>query len=207
MAKPKVVPAILARNEEELFAMVEEVRSWKSPVHFDIVDGIFAKPKSATGSLVSRLLAGSEVHLMVQEPLRWKKALEQWKPSVVILHPESDGCSAMMTWCKNQHIKVRLALSLTTDIEVVQKFATKISGFHIMMGKIGKYGSALQPKRFVLLTALHERYPKLVFSVDVGINNTTWKTAQHAGASVAAVGSAIFTSKHPREAWLKLSST
>jgi pentose-5-phosphate-3-epimerase len=187
--------------------MVEEVRSWKTPVHLDIVDGVFAKPKSATGSLVSRLLPGSEVHLMVQNPLSWKKALLQWKPSVVILHPESDGVSAMVAWCNTHKIRVRLAISIATELERVHAMASKVSGFHVMMGKIGKYGSALQPKRFVLVAALHEKYPKKILSVDVGITADTWKTAQRAGASVAAVGSAIFTAKNPHQAWLKLSST
>ena len=203
MVKPRVLPAILASTESELEERLGLVRSWKTPVHLDIVDGRFARPKSASGLTLGKLPAGSEVHLMVRQPLLWKKAILQWHPKTVLLHVESTSVAAMVSWLKTRGIQARLAINTTTTVTAITPFAKKISGVHVMMGPIGKYGSALEPEMWLRVKYFAEAFPRGVISVDVGINPSSWKTAQQYGALQASVIS--FFSKKSQHSLEKIS--
>lgn len=201
MAKPKVFPALLARTESELEERLALVRSWKTPVHLDIVDGRFARPKSASGSSLSKLPIGSEVHLMVRQPTLWKAAIRRWQPKAVILHSESDAVSGVISWLKQQGIHVRIALKTTTPVSALAPFVKKIDGVHVMMGPIGSYGGVLEAEMWLRVKYFAETLPRGTISVDVGMTPATWKIAQRYGATLASVGSFLFAAKNPSTRW------
>lgn len=203
MAKSRVLPAILASTESELEERLGLVRAWKTPVHLDIVDGRFARPKSAFGLTLGKLPAGSEAHLMVRQPFLWKKAILQWRPKTVLLHVESSSVKAMIAWATKHKMNVRLALKTTTPISAMTPFIKNISGVHVMLGSIGKYGSVLEEEMWLRVKYFAEAAPRGTISVDVGITPATWKIAQRYGATHASVGSYLFSQKNPSLRWKK----
>lgn len=203
MAKPRVVPAILAASEAGIQERIAIARAWKTSVHLDIVDGRIARPKSAAAETINVLPRGSEVHLMVKNPMDWKKSILRWRPQRVILHVESENISSMVRWLQKQDFSVSLAIKTTTSVSKITPHLQNISGVHIMMGKIGSYGSVLESEMWLRVKYFAEEFPKGLISVDVGIDPRTWRTAKHYGATRAAVGSFLFSSKNPTTQWNK----
>jgi pentose-5-phosphate-3-epimerase len=125
----------------------------------------------------------------------------RWRPKTVLLHVESISVAAMLRWLKTRRIQARLAINTATPVTVITPFAKNISGVHVMMGPIGKYGSALESEMWLRVKYFAEAFPRGVISVDVGINPSSWKTAQRYGALQASVGSYLFSQKNPSIRW------
>lgn len=204
MGKRKIIPTLLESDEADLVAHFSQLKKWKTALHLDITDGVFARPRSAQATKLTRLPSGSEVHLMVKSPLTYAPLLLSLKPGTVILHVESHSLDSMITSCRKHGFQVRLAIKTSTQTNRLDRFAAQVDGFHVLLGPLGSYGGKCNPRMVARVRKLHRRYPKQLLSADVGITESHLPSLAEAGVSVFCVGSAIHQAKNPKGQWAKM---
>jgi len=204
MEKRKIIPTLLEPDEAGLVAHLTQLKKWKTALHLDITDGVFARPRSAQAIKLTRLPSGSEVHLMVNSPLTYAPLLLALRPTTVILHVESHSLDSMITSCRKHGFQVRLAIKTSTPTSKLDQFAAQVDGFHVLLGPLGSYGGKFDPRMVARVRQLHGLYPKHLLSADVGITESHLPSLAEAGVSVFCVGSAIHQAKNPKGRWAKM---
>ena len=203
MGTHSILPALLDATEGGLEIKLRLVRPWNTPIHLDVVDGIFAKPTSAKGVGLRSVPAHSVVHLMVHDPVNYFPWAQETGFETIIAHIEGNPVLPTTQACP-KGMKIFAAIKEGTALPQIEPWIPYINGIHIMMGPLGTYGSAFQPAMLDRVSEAHHRWPELPISCDVGLNPKTIPQVFAAGASMAVVGSFLFKSKNPDEQWAKL---
>lgn len=203
MAKHNIFPALLDATELGLEKKLQLVRSWRTPIHLDIVDGNFAEPRSATGRGIQKVPAGSAVHLMVKHPETYFSWANQVGFRWIITHIEGAAPKRILGQAPRS-IEFSAAIKSTTPLTKLRQWMPHVSGVHVMMGPIGSYGGVFHPRMVKRIAEIHRLWPRISISCDVGLNPDTIPLVFAAGARTAVVGSYIFKSALPKKQWQRL---
>ncbi|MEK7494116.1 MAG: hypothetical protein AAB630_03095 [Patescibacteria group bacterium] len=207
----EIVPAIIARDIEEVkqkLALIEGAATW---AQIDVMDGVFTPPVTFNDPAALRDVATTvrlEAHLMVAHP---ENSIDAWLDSPVtriLVHYESttpEKLQELIERANNAGKEAGIVLKLETPISVLDALF-RVSGFRIhavqLMGiaEIGYHGHPFDERVLEKIRALHERYPDVILAVDGGVNERTIPLIFSAGATRLIAGSAIYESKDPRQA-------
>jgi len=205
----EIVPAIIAKDFNELRQKVGLVETYVSAVQLDIMDGVFAPQKTWDEPAdLKNLKTGLifEAHLMVSRP---EKEIDKWLASGVkkiLIHVESTkNLKEIEEKISGAGLEMGLALNLDTKLEVLDSILisqhSNIQSVQLMaIAKIGFHGQAFDERVIPKIRALRAKYPHVKIEVDGGINIETAKKATQAGADVLVTGSAIFNAQNIKEA-------
>jgi len=215
---PELIPAIIAKDFNELkqkLSVVEGLVSW---AQIDVMDGTFVPaPSKAEGPPSSwhspedldQLHAAIhlEAHLMISEP---EKTIDAWLSSPVrriLVHYESAmhaTIEKLLAKIDASGKEVGIALKLQTPLWVLdplfQASRFMIHAVQFMgIAEIGYYGHGFEEKTLERVATLREKYPNVTIAVDGGVNLKNAASILRGGADNLIVGSAIFKSKDPKE--------
>ena len=113
-------------------------------IHFDVMDGKFVKEKNLTvKELISYIDISkkkNDVHLMVNSPEKYIKALAYSNVNNITIHYEIKDLVKSLNLIKEYGIKAGIAINPETDIESVKKYLDKINVVLIMSVHPGKSG-------------------------------------------------------------------
>lgn len=214
-----IVPAILPKDFQEMFAKLELLKGAADAVQIDIVDGKFAPNKTwpyvgDRGEFAAMLKEKEgfpfwkdfdfEFDLMVGKPAERVADFVRVGASRVIVHIESiesDALSSLINEWKHV-VDIGLALKSATPLAELETFLHEVSFVQCMGNdRIAFQGVALD-EAVVLpkIALLRKRYPELTISVDIGVNLETAPRLIEAGANHLVAGSAIFGSANPIKA-------
>lgn len=200
---PEIIPAIIAKDFEELQQKIKSVEPYVSAVQIDVMDGRFAPEESwpfdtAQGKAedlknISTNL-NLEAHLMVSEP---EKEIDRWINSGVrkiLIHIEStEILPEIIKKIKDAGLEIGVVLNLETEVSEVDAFVDSIDLVQFMaIAQIGYHGHPFDDKVIPKIIALRQKYPNVKIAVDGGINSETAQKAAQAGADILVAGSAIF---------------
>ena len=195
--KKIVVPAVIAKTQEELDDVLEKISNHADLVQLDIMDGNFVPNRSLDFDFqLSRGKHTYEAHLMVNDPDQWIESFGM-KMDTIIAHIESPSISPdTVRQIKNIGKKAALALNPETEIEGIADYLDELDQVLIMTVNPGFYGSPFLPEVMTKITKLRQAKPEMDIEVDGGIKPETIAMVDHAGANLFVSGSYLVKSEN-----------
>lgn len=198
----KLSPSILAADVTNLGDELQAVRNAGAEyIHIDVMDGMFV-PNISFGLPVVRGLrecsdAFFDVHLMIQEPIRYIERFAEAGADGITVHAEAcqDLAQALQAIHRADK-KAAVALSPDTGIDAVVPYLDKLSMVLVMTVYPGYGGQRIikdvYGKIRELRSIAEKRGLNLDIEVDGGVNLDNVGEIKEAGANVFVAGTKIF---------------
>jgi ribulose-phosphate 3-epimerase len=198
--KKIVVPAVIAKSQEELEGIFEKIAGHADLVQLDIMDGSFVPNRSLDFDF--QLPSDNytcEAHLMVNDPDKWIVTFGE-KTDTIIAHFESPRTSLdTIRGIKDLGKRAALAVNPETKIEAIDGYLEYLDQVLIMTVNPGFYGSPFLPEVMGKISLLRKMKPDLDIEVDGGITPETIEKVDDAGANLFVSGSYLVKSDKFRE--------
>jgi ribulose-phosphate 3-epimerase len=197
----KIIPAIIATNQEELNTRINKVKDNFSILQLDVMDGKFIPTHSLDFDFeLPETNCKYEAHLMVSNPEEWIEKNHQIA-DVILVHIESTtNPEKIIELVKNKGKKIGFVLNPETPIEKIKPYLDKIDEILIMTVNPGYYGSQFLPEVLDKVKELRILMPNMEIEVDGGIGDKTIKQAYQAGANLFISGSYLQKSEDLEQA-------
>lgn len=189
----RVLPAIIAGNQEELDAMLRRLKGNVEWVMLDFMDGSFVASTALMFDLQLDKGLRYEAHLMVKKPLDHLEKLKG-KAEAVILHVESDDFPQAVKMARSLGFEVAAAINPGTPLEKLQSHIKELDRVLVMTVEPGRYGAPFVPEALETVKNLRKLAPNLPIEVDGAMNPENAKKARAAGANIFASGSYLMKS-------------
>ncbi len=214
----EIIPAILAKNFDEIEVTIEKVRGLVPMVQIDICDGVFVSNQTwpyrdGTDPSWQAILAEQEgmpywdeidfeLDLMVAHVDKRLADLIKIGPSRIVFHIESlENPNSFFDHLDpyiKETIEIGVAINTTTPIEELWDLLDKKQvSFVQCMGieKIGYQGQPFDERVISQITALRARYSDLPIAVDGAVSLETARELVARGATRLVIGSALLESE------------
>lgn len=187
--KKIIVPAVIAKDQEELDAILQKISGNVDLVQLDIMDGKFVPNHSLDFDFELDGKYKYEAHLMVETPDIWIETYGKRIDTIIAHFEATPNPEKTIRIIKNLGKKAALALNPDTGIEQVMDYLKDLDQVLIMTVHPGFYGSPFLPKVMDKITQLRQLRPELDVEVDGGINPETIAMTNKAGANMFVSGS------------------
>ncbi len=192
-----VIPAIIAKNQEELDQRIKKVQDYVEIIQLDFMDGIFVPNHSIDFDFkLPNIDCLFEAHLMVKNPLEWI-IKNHSKIDIILTHFETlINPQKIIDIVRNEGKKIGFVLNPETSLEKIIKYLDQLDQVLIMTVNPGFYGSSFIPDIVKKISELRKINPNLNIEVDGGITDKTINLVDEAGANMFVSGSYIIKSKN-----------
>jgi ribulose-phosphate 3-epimerase len=188
--KKEIIPAIIAKNQEELNANISKVIDQVDIIQLDIMDNQFVPNTSLYFDFkLPNKSCLYEAHLMVSKPEEWVKKYIAKVDTILIHHESNYNAKSLISTVKEQGKRIGLVLNPETPISEIEAFLNDIDQVLIMTVKPGFYGSPFLPDMIEKISYLRSLKPEIDIEVDGGITDKTIKMVNDAGANMFVSGS------------------
>jgi ribulose-phosphate 3-epimerase len=200
---PVICPSILAASEKQYHEQMEKVAHFAHRVQIDLTDGHFAEPRTIPADKVWWPVGvKADIHIMYRDPEHAARAIAAHKPHMLIVHAEAEGdFAAFAQFCKQQEIKVGVALLQKTSAESILPALHFIDHVLIFAGHLGHYGGHADMHQMDKIKILKNHKRTLEIGWDGGINDQNISQLAFAGVDVFNVGGFIQKADNPKKAY------
>lgn len=143
-------------------------------IHYDVMDGVFVTNKNLGIKEIEKYLKLSkkknDVHLMVENPEKYIKALSLFNINYLTIHKEIKNYKEMLGLIKSYGIKPGLAVNPETNIESIFEDLDKISLVLLMSVHPGKSGQEFIEETTNKISVLKEEITKRNLNVKISID-------------------------------------
>lgn len=195
-------PSILAADFKVLGQEMKKTEeNGAAYIHFDVMDGMFVPSISFGMPVLASIHDATEqfmdVHLMVQEPIRYVEVFQKAGADSVTVHLEA--CEDVKTTLDKIHacgMKAGLAVNPETDVKELVPYLEDVEMILIMSVYPGFGGQKFIPESLDKIrevrAMLNEKNLETDIQVDGGIYVENVREVLDAGANVIVAGSAVF---------------
>ncbi len=198
----KISPSVLSADLSKLHTECEHIQQDGADyIHLDVMDGNFV-PNITFGAPVIKCARSAanitfDVHLMIDDPIRYIKDFAEAGSDIVTVHYEA--CHDVMATLDLIHSygkKAGLSVKPATPVDRIYPFLEKIDMALIMTVEPGFGGQGLikatLPKIKALKCEIEKRGLKIPIEVDGGIKADNIAEVAEYGAEIFVAGSSVF---------------
>ena len=191
---PLIVPAIIARSQDELDSMLERLKGRVERVMLDVMDGVFVPNRSLDFEFTLSEGFEYEVHMMTVDPLERLSSLFG-KVDTAIVHVETvSDLGGVIDRVRELGLRLTLAISPETEVRFIEPYLDEVDGVMVMTVNLGRYGGEFLPETLEKVRRIREIDREIPIEVDGGMNVENSRAARDAGANIIASGSFIMKS-------------
>lgn len=195
-----IAPSILSADFAKLGEEIREVEQGACDlIHVDVMDGHFV-PNLTIGPPVVKSLRKItslpfDVHLMIDEPIRYVEDFRKAGSDYITIHVEATRqVKETLEKIRTLGAKAGISLRPGTPLASIEPFLNFLDLVLIMTVEPGFGGQSFMPEMMEKVKTLRKNFSGLI-SVDGGINTETAAVTRQAGADILVAGTAIFGQK------------
>lgn len=198
----KLSPSILSADFNILGQQIKTIEnSGAHYLHIDVMDGEFVRSISYGMPVIKSIRQNTnmffDVHLMINEPIRYIKEFVESGADLINVHYEAcNDVLATIEAIKAYNVKVGVTIKPGTDVAVLKDLIDKVDMILIMSVEPGFGGQKFIEDTYRKLGVLKAMVSCLdnppEIEVDGGVNLENAKKILEAGADVLVAGSSVF---------------
>lgn len=206
----KLSPSLLAADFSDLRSEIQKVESAECDMlHLDVMDGMFVPNISFGMPVIAALRPHSkllfDVHLMIEDPIRYIKDFVKAGADSITFHYEScNDQKAVIEEIRKYGVRVGISIKPQTPAFVLEPLLPSVDMVLVMTVEPGFGGQKLIPDTLSTVRQVKDMSAFMKAPIDIqvdgGITPENAHLAVEAGANVLVAGSAIFRAEDVKEA-------
>lgn len=200
-------PSILSADFKKLGEELETIdKAGAEYVHVDVMDGLFVKSISFGMPVIKSARSATDkvfdVHLMIEEPIRYIEDFVKAGADIITVHVEAcKDVVATLEKIKKCGVKAAITLNPPTPVSAIEPYLDKVDMVLVMSVNPGFGGQSFIEQTInkvdKLKKLIMESNSHTLIEIDGGVNFETGKRLVNAGADALVAGSFVFNSPDP----------